>query len=257
MKGIIKGLTGSVLFPLWLTRAGSWQEFLLFLAEAALSKSAVFMVKVPNFYSFHYKEYFLIINFTKKYVFFPIHHYLQLRKLKWWTLTEKLVWVCLWSQTCCFYRHFWVGFKPAALVLTAVRRLLPSSCGFCSSPRVWCGKCGSTSRTRGNTGCSQTAPRMCLLWVPLGLERGCSHSGNHEDRQGEAAYLQCASKSHREWALLLQIVLILTEKTDPDLAWGARVTPVTPMSELSWITSNLQYFLKLQHSAIIEVGLGV
>ena len=257
MKDITKGQTGSVLFCLWFTCAGSWQEFLLFLEEAAFSKSAVFMAKVPNFYGFHYKKYFLIRNFTQKYVIF--HRYLQLRKLKWWTLMEKLVWVCLWrSRICCSYRYFQVSFKPGTLVLPAIRRLCAFSCGFCNPPRIRCCKWGSTSRTQGNTGCGQTAPRVCLLRVPLGLETGCSHSGSYEDRwQGEVAYLWHASKSHREWGVLLQIVLILTEKTDPDLAWGARVTPITPMSDLSWVTSNLQYFLKLQHSAIIKVGLGV
>lgn len=255
MKGIIKGLTGSVLFPLWFTCAGFWQEFLLFLEEEAFSRSAVFMVKIQNFYSFHYKEYFLIINFTQKYVIFPSHPYLQLRKLKWWTLMEKLVWVCLWSsQICCSYRHFQVSFKPSLLVLPAVWRLLTFSCDFCNPPRIWCCKYGSTSRTWGNTGCSLTPPLVCLPWV---LERGCSHSGNYDGRQGESAYLWCAPKSNRVWGLLLQMVLILTEKTDPDLAWGVRVTPITPMSHLSWVMSNLQYFLKLQHPTIIRVGLGI
>lgn len=87
---------------------------------------------------------------------------------------------------------------------------------------------------------------LCIPWVPLGLEIGCPHSGNYEDRrQGEAACLQHVSKSHRDWEVLLQIVLILTEKTDPDLAWGARVALITSVSDLSGVTSNLPYFLKL------------
>lgn len=208
MKGIIKGLTGSVLFPLWFTCAGSWQEFLLFLEEAAFSKSAVFMVKIQNFYGFHYKEYFSIINFTQKYVIFPSHHYLQLRKLKWWSLLEKLVWVYLWSsQICCSYRHFRVSFKPSPLVLPAVRRLLTFSCDSCNPPKIWCCKYGSTSRTWGNTGCSLTTAcvppvglRMFSFWKLRGqttrrdsLPMACS-----QNSESLGAPLANGPDSHRE-----------------------------------------------------------
>lgn len=103
-------------------------------------------------------------------IFFPSHHYLQLRKLKWWALVEKLVWVCPWkSQICCSYRYFQVS--------------------FCNPPRIWCCKCDSISRIRGNIGRIQTALHVYIMWVPLGLERGCSHSGNYQcRRQGKAAY---------------------------------------------------------------------